>query len=156
MYAAVSAEDVAGFVDDHAVARGVGDAPGDERAVVVVRDETDFLAVRLVGDRQPVLPRVLADLLLRQGADREDRARELLLREREEEIRLVLRRVEAAPQKVPAAGAALHPRIVAGRDRIGAEAARAIGERGELEIAVAVRAGERRPPRGVLAHEVRD
>src|SRR3954451_21767159 len=123
MNAAVSAQDVAGFVVEHPVARGGGGAPGDERAVVVVRDGTDFLAVRLVGDRQPVLPRVLADLLLRQGADPEDRARGLLLRGREEEIRLVLRPVEAAPQKVPAAGAALHARIVAGGDRIGAEAA---------------------------------
>ena len=60
--------------------------------VVVVGDEADLLAVRLVGDRQAAAPRVLADRVLRPVADGEDRARELLLRQREQEIRLVLRR----------------------------------------------------------------
>src|SRR6476469_10260083 len=45
---------------------------------------------------------------------------------------------------------------MAGRHRVGAEPARAIGEGRELEVAVAVRTGQRRAPGGVLADEVRD
>src|SRR5262249_11822539 len=43
-----------------------------------------------------------------------------------------------------------------GRDRVGAEAAGALDQRRELQIAVAVRAGQRRAPGRVLADEVRD
>ena len=124
----------------------------DEARVVVVRDEADLLAVRLVGDRQPRAARVLADGVLRAIADREDGARELLLRQREQEVRLILRRVDAALQQVAAGRrVALDARVVAGRDRVGAEAARALDQRRELQIAVAVRAGQRRPAGGVLA-----
>ena len=50
-----------------------------ERRVVAIRDETDLLAVRLVGNVQPQPARLVADLRLHQAADREHRARELLL-----------------------------------------------------------------------------
>jgi hypothetical protein len=51
---------------------------------------------------------------------------------------------------------ALDAGVVAGRDGVGAEAARALGERRELEVAVAVRAGQRRPAGGVLATKFDD
>ena len=92
-------------------------------------------------------PRVLADRVLRTIADREERARELLLRQREQEIRLILRRIDAAPQQVPPGRlVALDAGVVAGGDRVRAEARGAVGERRELQVAVAVRAGQRRPP----------
>jgi hypothetical protein len=49
----------------------------------------------------------------------------------------------------------LHARVVAGGDRVGAEAGRAIDERRELQVAVAVRAGKGSAARGVLPDEVR-
>ena len=81
MNAAVIPEDVAGFVDHDAVARGIGGVLRHECAVVVVGDEADFLAVRLVRHREPALSRVGADRVLRQIADREHRAGQLLLRQ---------------------------------------------------------------------------
>ena len=76
--------------------------------------------------------------------DRKARARELLLREREQEVGLVLRRVRAAPQHEAAVGAALDARVVTGGQRVGAKAERAIEQRRELQIGVAVRARNRR------------
>ena len=50
----------------------------------------------LFGDRQLPLARVFANRVLRSIADGEDGARELILRQREEEVRLILRGVDAA------------------------------------------------------------
>ena len=46
-------------------------------------------------------------------------------------------------------------RVVAGRDQFGAVGHRAVEERGELQIAVAVRARNRRAPGDVLVDEIR-
>ncbi len=45
---------------------------------------------------------------------------------------------------------------MAGRDGVGSEARRTLEQRGELQIAVAVRAGQGSPPGRILADEVRD
>ena len=66
--------------------RRPGGMPIYEPGVVVIRDEADLLAVRLVGDRQPSGARVIPDVFLRSIADREDRVRELRLRQREQEV----------------------------------------------------------------------
>ena len=101
--------------------------------------------------------RVLADLVLAAIADGEDGARELRLREREQKIRLVLAGIRASLELIRAARARpLDARVVAGRDGIGAEAVRAIEQRRELEVAVAVRAGQGRPAGRVLADEIAD
>ena len=122
----------------------------------MVRNVADLLAVRLLGHRELPLARVVADGILPTVADREHCPGELGLCQREQEIRLVLGRIGAAPQPEGAARlVSLDPRIVAGRDRVGTEAAGPLGERGELEIAVAAGAGERRPSGRVLAHEIR-
>src|SRR5438094_911412 len=124
MDATVAAEHAAVLVDDRAAAIP-GRALRDERRIVVVGDETDFLAVRLLGDRQAAPPRVLAHRVLRPIADGEDRAGELLLGQREQKVRLIPGRIGAAPQAMPSAlPVALDARVVAGRDRVGAEAAR--------------------------------
>jgi len=58
---------------------------------------------------------------LRSIPDGKDRPGELLLRECEEEVRLIFRRVDPAPQLVAAAHSSpFHARVVAGRDCFGA------------------------------------
>ena len=61
-----------------------------------------------------------------------------------------------AGQQPAAVGRAVNAGVVAGRDLLRTEATRAIEQRRELQIAVAVRAGQRRASGRVLAHEVRD
>ena len=51
----------------------------EKRRVVAVGDEADLVAVRLVGDAQPELARLLAHRRLVEIADREHRVRELRL-----------------------------------------------------------------------------
>ena len=55
-------------------------------------------------------PRVLANVALRTIADRKQRMRELILRQREQEIGLILGGIEAALQSVRSGGA--HARVV--------------------------------------------
>ena len=85
------------------------------------------------------------------------RVRELVLRQREEKVRLILGRIGAALQYVAAGcGIEIDPRVVACRDEVGAEPLGAADERRELEVAIAVDARNRRPSRRVLADEIRD
>src|SRR5262245_15828767 len=98
MDAPVGAELAPLFVDDRAATRQRRLASRDEAGVVAVRNETDLLAVGLVGDEKLEPPRLLPDLRLRQRADGEERTGQLLLREREQEVRLILLGIGAAPQ----------------------------------------------------------
>ena len=69
--------------------------------------------------------------------------RELRLRQREQEVRLILRRIGAALEQVTRRSpVALDARVVAGGDDVGAEPLGALGERRELQVAVAVRRTE--------------
>ena len=101
-------------------------------------------------------PRLRAHLGFRQLANREGRPRELRLRQGEEEVGLVLRRVGAAPQQPASMRGLLNACVVSGRHLLGTQAARAVKERRKLQVAVAVRTGQWRAPRRVLANEVRD
>src|SRR5438093_1384447 len=84
-------------------------------------------------------------------ADGEDGVRELILREREQEVRLILGRIDAALEKMPSGRRiAIDARVMTGRDGVRPERGRALRERRELEVAVAVRARQRRPPGCVL------
>ncbi len=70
---------------------------------------------------------------------------------------MVFRRIGAPCEQV--AASRLVPRdtgVVSGGDGIGAQSPGSIEQRGELQIAVAARAGQRRASRRVLADEVRD
>ena len=60
--------------------------------VIARGHEADFLTVGLVGDRQSKPTRLGAHLTLRERADRKTRARELILGQRKEEVRLILAR----------------------------------------------------------------
>ena len=132
-------------------AASVGRPPRDERRVVAVGHEADLLAVGLVGDQQSEPARLGAHVRLRQRAHRKHRAGQLLLRQREQEVRLVLVAIDAALEQPSSGRRSLDARVVAGRHLVGAESPRAIEQRRELEVAVAVRARQRRPARGVLA-----
>ena len=94
MHAAVRPDDCAVAADERAGSLQLGRRALDERGIVAVRDEADLLAVRLGRDAELESPRVLADCLLVEMADREPGARQLLLREREQEVGLILGRVE--------------------------------------------------------------
>src|SRR5207244_2646707 len=97
------------------------------------------------------LPCILADRILRPVANGEDGARELRLREREEEVRLILGRVDAAAQTMPSGRSVpIDTRVVTRGDRVGSQRFRALGERGELQIAVAMGARQRCASCGIL------
>ena len=124
MDAAVPAEHASRRVDD--LARRAARSPScrsTKPAGVAVRHEADLVAVGLVGDGEARAARACART---SGFVRwptgNTRVRELVLRQREQEIRLVLVRVDAAQQPIPAPvlveGDA---RVVAGGDRGGVE-----------------------------------
>src|SRR5688500_9949413 len=94
------ADDLARGISEDAGPRGIGRVALDKRRVIAVGDEADLVAVGLVGDRQSALARDRAHVRLRQLADWKLRARELLLREREEKVGLILVAVDAAQQLV--------------------------------------------------------
>src|SRR5262249_59180100 len=116
-----------------AAAHEVGMLPGG--------DEADLLAVLLRRDPQPEAARFLADGGLVEVPDRESRARELRLRQREEEVRLVLLRVHAAAQAVALRRlVVVDLRVMPGGDRPGVETGGPLDQRPELQVAVAVHA----------------
>ena len=125
--------------------------------MVAVGDEADLVAVRLLRNGQPELARLLAHGALVEVADRKHRVRELRLVQREEEVRLILRRVRAALQPVASGGGIeIHARVVTRRHELRAEPVGAVDERRELQVAVAVDARDRRAAGRILADEVRD
>jgi hypothetical protein len=144
------------LVNDRAVVGDVGRVRGHEPRVVVVRNEADLLAVGLVRDGQLACPRIGAHRLLGSIADGEHGVSQLILRQRKQEIRLILGGIDGALEQISARRVTFHACVVSGRDRVGAEAGRAIDERRELQVAVAMRAGKGRAARGVLPDEVRD
>jgi hypothetical protein len=118
--------------------------------------EADLVAVGLVRDSQPQLPRQRPYFRLLERTDGKHRVRELILRQREQEIGLILRRIDAALEDVAAGGlVALDPRVVSSRDEPRPKALGARRQGRELQVAVAVHAGDRRPACRVLADEVR-
>jgi hypothetical protein len=100
--------------------------------------------VRGAPSRGPVLPRSPTGKTYAR-ADPGDRAKRKLT---------VLGGVDAALELVPARRGPLDARVVARGDRVGSEAAGAVEQRRELQVAVAVGAGQGRPAGRVLADEI--
>ena len=141
----MSAEYPALAVHDRAGAEDTGLTAPQEGAVVIVGDEADLLALGLVGRREPEAPRVRPHLVLRQLADGKARCRELLLRERPEEVGLILPRVTGAQEQMPARRrVAPHARVVARRDGRRVPGASPPEERAELQLTVARQARDGR------------
>ncbi len=142
--AGVRADARAVDVDDRSRVARVAAALLEQRAVVAERDEADLLALRLVRRRQLELGRDLPHLRLRQVAEREARACQLVLVEHPQEVGLVLVGIGGA-QEAPAAVAVLEPRVVAGGDRIGSVGGQAaVQQLVELDVLVARLARVRR------------
>ena len=78
----------------------------------------------------------------------------MLLRQGEEEVRLVLGVVHAAPEQVLPAGGTFDARIVAGGDEWGVESAGTVEQRRKLQVPVALDARDRGAGSQVVAHEV--
>src|SRR6476659_7537777 len=114
VHAPVSPEDTAGGIPDRA-RPGLDAVPFEERGVIAVRHEADLVAVRLVGHLKPERTGMRAHRLLVQRTDGKARVSELVLREREQEVRLILRLVQAAlEQEAPSRRVLLHACVVAG------------------------------------------
>ena len=113
------------------------------------------LALLGLGGRKPGLAGELAHLGLRHPAEREHRARKLGLREREEIVRLVLRRVKPAPE-FHATPVALDPGVMPRRQELPALAAGLFEQPAELDLGVAHGARVRRPPAQVFRADVVD
>src|SRR5471032_2821573 len=98
--AIVLAEDVAVQVHDVA-ARFLHEVRRLEKsAVILVRHETDFHALLLVGGLEIAMPRHFAGVALGLFAERKQDARELILPQREQEITLILARIASALQQI--------------------------------------------------------
>ena len=127
---------------------------GEELLVVAAGDEADLLRVGLLGQSQAVRTGDFADLGLGQAAQRKERARQLLLREAEEEVGLVLGEICGPLENpAPARGVELVDRVVAGGDAAGADGAGGEEQLVELEVVVAERAGNRRAAGQVFIDE---
>src|SRR5205807_10662685 len=76
----------------------------DETRVVAIRHKADFLTVRFFSHWQTQVARQIANLRLGEFAERKLGARQLLLLQPEEKIRLILGSIHASTQLIPAAG----------------------------------------------------
>ena len=149
MNAAVCTQRTAGLVDDRAAARAAeGARAGDERGIVAVRDEADLVTVGLLRDQQAEPTRACSRTGgLGNAPTGKSAPASCSCVEREQEVGLVLVRIRAASQ-LPAAVAVAGDRgVVARRDVRRTQPLRAIEQRRELQIAVAVRARDRRAAR---------
>ncbi len=129
---------------------------GQELLVVAAGNEADLLRVGLLGQREAVLARHFAHLGLGHVAQRKQRVRELLLRQPEEEVGLILGQIGGALQDPAAALASGRTRSRhSGRWRCGWRrwTARVFSKLIELEMVVAQRAGNRRAAGEILADE---
>src|SRR5262245_58696462 len=128
--------------------------PLDESGVVAIRNEADLLALGLVRRGKLPLRCEAPYVLLGQAADREDRRRELLLREAEQEVRLVLASVESPQEPLTARGGiVVLARVVSGRDVLDAEGSRARQQALELDLGIAPRARQGSAPLEIVADE---
>ena len=147
----MATDDFAAFGDDIA---GVGrNVAREELTKRPLADEADAGAVGLVEHRQARFACQRAHLGLREVAQWEQHAREVLARDRVQEIRLVLVRVARLAQHGSGAFV-LESRVMPGGEACGPEAC-GVGEAdAELDLAVAQHVGVRRAAGAILGEEV--
>ena len=149
--AVVPSEHATRLVDD--VSRDAARRPRADECRGIT--EAEILAVGLVGDRKGECGGTRANLFLPPRAERERHVLELPAGEREQEVGLIAALVRAATQyRCPVA--ALDPRVVTGRDDVGAARERPFEQHAELEFAVAGDARIRGPSRRVGSDEAGD
>ena len=131
-------------------------AVAEEGLVILARHKADLLAVLLVGHLEPKLAGDAADLLLGEGAEREEGAGKLRLLERKEEVGLVLLGIQPLAQDGGSVRGVLHDRVVAGGDEGGSEGGGLVPEIAELQLLVAHDARVRSASGPVLVGEIID
>src|SRR5215213_10983317 len=132
---------------------------GDEVGIGTLADEADLLTLSLLRHGQVESPRQRPRLGLVESTEREMDEAELLLGQRVEDVALVLFRVDGAQQTVRLPHrriAALDPGVVSGSQTIGSDQLGPLHQVAELHMPVALQAGVRGPPRGVLVDETLD
>ena len=142
------------FIHDLARRLQSGPPRPDEAQVVVVGDEADLLAVRLVVDREVEPSGDRPDLGLRRAAHREQDVGQEIAAQAEEDIRLVLDRVDPSGHPSVSIGPSDHPGIVAGRHEVGPDLLAVRPELAELEPDVAEDAGVGGPAGRVFVGEL--
>src|SRR6185369_8552199 len=132
-HASVLAQRPTCAINDRARTEDRGIAIPQKLTVIPIGNETDLLALGLVRGHQSEPTRVLPDLILGQVADRKARGRQLRLRERPQEVGLVLAQIAGAPQdQATIAWITRDARVVAGRHCSGVPCVGAREERAEL------------------------
>src|SRR5262245_12485314 len=132
------------LADDRPVS--VNDAAGSERLrdtlpqeppIIIVRDEADLLAFRLLGSREAQRCRLRSHLILRQLANGKARRRKLGLGQRPEKVGLILLVVVTSPQQ-PSPGGLLsrNSGVVACGDCRSVPRPSAAQQRPELDVAI--------------------
>src|SRR5262249_32713908 len=131
--------------------------PLPQERSIITGDEAEFLTLRGIGRRELTGPRERPDLRLLHAADREARPRQLGLRERPDEIALVLLPVRPRSEEPALGGRIPVPtRIMPGRDGPGFPGEGAAQERAELDLPVTHDARAGRSPRAIFSGEVCD
>ena len=129
----------------------------EKAAVIVVRHETDFHALLLVGGLELAIPRHSAGVALGLFTERKNRARELILSEREQEITLILPRIASAfKQMTRTIRTFFDTRKMSCCDELRAKLIRAVNEPSEFQILIAHHARIRRAAGLVFIGEVTD
>src|SRR5262249_27011950 len=125
-------------VDDRPWPKRVRNPTPEEASVVVVRNETDLLALGLVRRHQAERSCLLSNFLLLEIAHGKSRGGELILRQGPEKIRLILLPVASPPeQKASRVGILADPSIVSGRHCHGIPGPSALQQRPELHLLIA-------------------
>lgn len=126
----------------------------EEGSDVPVRDEAQLLAVRLVGRDETEPPGDGPDLGLQELTQGEEGPPELVLREAEQEIGLVLLEVPGLQEDVPTGPGVLdEAHVVARSDKRAVQGVGLPDEGVELQDAVALHAGDGRPTFEIGPHE---
>src|SRR5437660_7701685 len=119
--ALMAAQHAARQVDDIARRPGVRPQTLDDIGIAAGRNETDVLAVLLLGDRKTKFARKLAHPRLRKAAKRETQHFELLARRGEQEVALVALTLFGAMERVTTVSAEHIAHVVAGRGNFAAK-----------------------------------
>src|SRR5262245_33837974 len=127
----------------------------DELPVILVRDETDFHAVLLVGDLEATFPGYRASVAFGEFAQWKQSPGKLFLLQREKKVTLVLAPVAATLEQMTCPVCAfLDVREMAGGDLAGPQLTRPMDKRAELQLLVAHHARVWSSARSILFGEV--
>ena len=107
--------------DEIALLRGFSGSPLNEPRIVLIRDEADLLAVRLMGYPEAQLLRHFPNFILGIGSHRHQCPGKLLLRQVIQGVGLILRRRYRIADGVAAVRQLLHPGVMTGGDIVRAD-----------------------------------